>query len=69
MELNVFRTSVPPCMGLKLEAALASKLVVEPPPMSAAAEAVGVVLELNTNTENNDIVAGGEQQVKSVSEC
>ncbi|KAH8377699.1 hypothetical protein KR093_006668, partial [Drosophila rubida] len=54
MELNVFRTAVPPCMGLKIEAALNSRLVVEPPPMSTAAEADGdVQLELNAGTPNN----------------
>lgn len=76
MELNVFRTAVPPCMGFKLEAALASKLVVEPPPNSAASVEPGVLLELNANIENNNsnVNAGGEQeqqpqQLKSVSEC
>lgn len=49
MELNVFRTAVPPCMGIKIELALASRLVVEPPPMSAAAE----TSELSGDTEND----------------
>lgn len=76
MELNVFRTAVPPCIGFKLEAALASKLVVEPPPNSAASAEPGVLLELNANIENINIDAEGEQQpqpqqqqLKSVSEC
>lgn len=45
----MFRTAVPPCMGIKIELALASRLVVEPPPMSAAAE----TSELSGDTEND----------------
>lgn len=37
MELNVFRTAIPPCMGAKIEAAMDSKLIVEPPPMPVPA--------------------------------
>lgn len=45
----MFRTAVPPCMGIKIELALASRLVVEPPSMSAAAETG----ELSGDTEND----------------
>ncbi|KAH8258979.1 hypothetical protein KR038_000981 [Drosophila bunnanda] len=38
MELNVFRTAVPPCMGAKIEAALDSKLITEAPPVPPASD-------------------------------
>lgn len=62
MELNVFRTAVPPCMGIKIELAMASRLVVEPPPVSAAAE--GGELSEETGDDSKK-----ENQAKIDSEC
>jgi len=45
MELNVFRTAVPPCMGAKIEAAMNSKLIVEPPPQPEVDE--DILQEMN----------------------
>lgn len=62
MELNVFRTAVPPCMGIKIELAMASRLVVEPPPMSAAAEAGDLSEETGDDSQE-------ENQTKIDTEC
>lgn len=34
----MFRTAIPPCMGAKIEAAMDSKLIVEPPRQPEAAD-------------------------------